>query len=100
MAIYATGEKIHSGKFVLFYRENDVGHARLGITVSRKIGCASTRNRVKRLLREIFRRSSAEIPTNFDIVINAKSGCAGAGFPDLRKAFIAAVKRMPRKEPS
>ena len=87
--IYEAGNKIHSEKFVLFGRENSLGHARLGITVSRKIGCASKRNRIKRLFREIFRRSSAEIPNNIDMVVNAKSGCAEAGFVELREEFIA-----------
>jgi ribonuclease P protein component len=95
--IYEAGIKIHSEKFVLFSRENSLEHARLGITVSRKIGCASKRNRIKRLFREIFRRSSAEIPNNIDIVVNAKSGCLGAGFVELREEFIAAVRRMARK---
>ncbi len=95
--IYEAGNKIHSEKFVLFGRENSSGYARLGITVSRKIGCASKRNRIKRLFREIFRRSSAEIPNNIDIVVNAKSGCVGAGFVELREEFIATVRRMARK---
>ena len=95
--IYEAGNKIHSEKFVLFGRENSLGHARLGITVSRKIGCASKRNRIKRLFREIFRRSSAEIPNNIDVVVNAKSGCAEAGFVELREEFIATARRMARK---
>ena len=92
--LYETGKRVHSERFVLFYRENEIGHARIGITVSRKIGCASIRNRIKRLFREIFRRSLKEIPNNLDMVVNAKSGCIGTDFPELREEFIAATKRI------
>jgi len=95
--IYKKGNKIHSERFVLFSSKNALGHARLGITVSRKIGCASIRNRTKRLFREIFRKSSAEIPSNLDFVVNAKSGCVNAGFLELREEFIAAAGKVARK---
>jgi ribonuclease P protein component len=95
--IYEKGQRIHSEKFVLFGLMNQKGHARLGITVSRKIGCAHIRNRIKRLFREIFRRSSVEIPGNLDLVVNAKRGCVDAGFPELREEFIAAAKNLARK---
>ena len=91
--IYKVGKKIHSERFVLFYRKNEIGHCRLGMTVSRKIGCAVIRNRTKRLFREIFRKTSEEIPGNLDIIINAKSGCVSAGFNELREEFIAAAKK-------
>jgi ribonuclease P protein component len=95
--IYETGQRIHSEKFVLFGLKNQKGHARLGITVSRKIGCAHIRNRIKRLFREIFRRSSAEIPGNLDLVVNAKTGCVDARLLELREEFIAAAKKLARK---
>jgi ribonuclease P protein component len=96
--IYDTGLKAHSERFVLFAKANALGHHRLGITVSRKVGCAVVRNRVKRLFREIFRRSSAGIHPSFDIVLNAKRGCAEAGYGELRAEFLAVMKRISRPE--
>ena len=94
--LYRDGRKIQSERFVLFGRENNIGHHRLGITVSKRVGGAVVRNRVKRLFREIFRRSSVEIPSQYDIVVNAKSGCVGAGYLELRAEFLAAARRLCR----
>ena len=43
--------------FLVVWRENNLQTARLGITASKKIGCAVVRNRVKRYLREYFRQN-------------------------------------------
>ncbi len=94
--LYQEGRKIQSERFVLFGRENTIGFHRLGITVSKKVGGAVVRNRIKRLFREIFRRSSVEIPSQYDIVVNAKSGCIGAGYFELRAEFLAAARRLCR----
>jgi len=96
-SIYDAGLKIHSERFVLFAKTNRLGHSRLGITVSRRIGGAVVRNRVKRLFREIFRRSPADNPPSFDLVINAKRGCAAVRLAQLREEFDAAVRKAERQ---
>lgn len=94
--LYREGVKVPSRRFVLFGRENKVGRHRLGLTVSRKVGCAVTRNRIKRRFREIFRRFAGEIPGHYDIVVNVRSGCADASYHELRAEFLSAAQRLCR----
>ena len=93
-AIYDRGMKLSSGRFVLFCRSNQLSHHRLGLTVSRKIGSAVLRNRIKRRFREIFRRAFRDIPNHFDIVVNAKRKCGDANFSDLRAEFLTVMRKM------
>jgi ribonuclease P protein component len=95
-SLYATGRRLDAGKFVLFGRPNDLGYHRLGLTVSRKVGGAVVRNRVKRLFREIFRRFPADIPRHFDLVVNAKRECATVAYADLCRDLLTAARKICR----
>lgn len=55
---------------------NQAGRARLGLTVSRKVGNACVRNRVKRRLREYFRLNRDKMPPETDVVFIALTGAA------------------------
>ncbi len=61
-----------SRSFLVFSKPNAEGMARLGLTVTRKLGCAVERNRVKRVLREVFRREQTLFPVGVDVVILAR----------------------------
>jgi ribonuclease P protein component len=65
------GRRIHGAHFVLFALDV-AGGTRLGITVSRKVGTAVQRNRIKRQVREAFRRGHAAFPDGKEIVVAVK----------------------------
>jgi ribonuclease P protein component len=67
------GKRVHTSHFIILSKVNDAGLSRLGITVTTRIGNAVIRNRVKRLVREYFRRHKKMLPSN-DIVVIAKQG--------------------------
>ena len=63
-----------SDDWLLVYgRENGLAFARLGLSVSRKMGKAVFRNRLRRLYREAFRLTRAELPTGIDLVLIPRS---------------------------
>ena len=76
--------------FLVVWRENDLGMTRLGITASKKIGCAVVRNRVKRYLREFFRHNRSGMAA-VDVNVIARRDSAQMTYPDidreLKKAF-------------
>lgn len=76
--IQGRGRKVHTDSFIVFVVSRDDGPARLGVTVSRKVGSAVERNRVKRLVREAFRRHKAFFPRASDVVFVAKRGAVSA----------------------
>jgi len=63
---------VHSGFFTILYQRNSHDNARLGITVTRKTGCAVIRNRQKRWIREFFRLNRNFFRDGYDTVIIPK----------------------------
>ena len=74
--VYAEGQRYDGRLMAAFLRRNELGYHRLGLTASTKaVGKSVDRNRARRLLRELFRRSGEELSglrRRYDWVINAK----------------------------
>jgi ribonuclease P protein component len=73
--------------------------SRLGITVTRKIGNAVARNRIKRLVREVFRLNRVRLPEGLDLVWVAKQQAAQASFADVLDDFETLVRRSDLTRP-
>lgn len=69
--------------FSVRYRPNELGHARLGLAISKRVSKrAVERNRIKRLLRESFRRVRRQLPS-IDLVVMAREQAANLPGPEL-----------------
>jgi ribonuclease P protein component len=83
-------DKITVKGFLLVWQVSEQAQARLGVTVSKKVGCAVTRNRLKRYIREIFRHNRQLLPS-VDMNVIARRDSATMDFPsvqrELEKAF-------------
>ena len=86
--------KLYSSKgvansyFVLYARQNRSQSNRIGITVSKKLGHAVVRNRVRRRLREVYRLNEEKFQPGWDIVIVARTKAVHADFQKLTNAYL------------
>ena len=76
--VFQQGKKLLSPLFVLYILPTSQPHSRLGLAVSKRIGSAVVRNRIKRRLREVFRRHKELLDPPCDVVFVARSAAAKA----------------------
>ena len=85
--LYHTGAVANS-HLVLYARPNKLCLNRIGITVSKKLGHAVVRNRVRRRLREVYRLHEEQFTSGWDIVVVARSRCVDSSFQSITKAYL------------
>ena len=92
--LYQKGASAVAGSMVLYCRKNRLGHNRLGITVSVKLGNAVKRNRARRRLREVFRLAGPDLRQGYDIILVARSRAADGDYVRLTQAFYRACGEL------
>ena len=79
---------------VLYCRKNRLGHNRLGLTASVKLGGAVVRNRARRRLREVYRLNSPRLRQGWDIILVARGRTLTASWKELNDTFLRLCRKL------
>ena len=92
--MYQKGASAVGGGMVVYCRKNRLGHNRLGVVSSVKIGNAVVRNRSRRRLREVYRLHSAELKQGYDIILVSRAKTAKEPWKDLNDTFLHLCRKL------
>ena len=82
------------GLLVLSARRNRSGINRVGVTVSKKLGKAHIRNRIRRRVREVYRLNEEKFQPGWDIVVVVRSKAVESDFQKLTASYLANAKKL------
>lgn len=95
-SVFAFRRALRGRYYMLHYRPNDLASARLGVVVAKRLAKrANTRNLVKRIARETFRRARTSLPA-LDLVVRLHAPVTQATRAELRQDLLALLQKLPR----
>ena len=93
-AVYDQGRRVRGGCVTLFALPNKLHHCRVGLTVTKRLGNAVARNRVKRTLRELFRTNRLWERGAIDIVVNAHPSIHHKSNAEIESDLLQCFQRI------
>ena len=90
--LYRTGGQANA-YLVLYARKNRTLTNRVGITVSKKLGKAHIRNRIRRRVREVYRLNEDSFRPGWDLVVVVRGKAIDASFPQLTESYLSLARK-------
>ena len=92
--LYQKGASAAGGSMVVYCRKNHLGHNRLGLTASVKLGHAVKRNRARRRLREVYRLNSSDLRQGYDLILVARGRTVTVSWKELNDTFQRLCQKL------
>jgi len=83
--VYGRGKSRANPVLVMYVHENGRDYNRIGVSVNKKVGKSVVRNRVKRLIKEAYRKYADTVRQGYDLVVVARSDAANNEYRDIEK---------------
>ena len=96
-ALYKKGHRYKSRYFSIIYSVNALPYSRVGVVASRKVGGATVRNKVKRWMRELFRRNKDLLESPVDLLIVAMPEMAEASWAEVRDHYLEGIREVGKR---
>nr|WP_237691053.1 ribonuclease P protein component [Paenibacillus caui] len=92
--VYRNGKSFANRQLVVYWSPRpEVEQFRLGVSVSKKVGNAVVRNRMRRLIKEIVRLNKDKLNEHVDIIFIVRKGALEMSYGDLQKSVLHALRK-------
>ncbi len=90
--VYNKGKNYWNRNLILYVRKNGLEETRLGITITKKIGNAVTRNKIRRRMKEIYRLNHHRVKNGYDLIFIPKKNVVDLSYIELENSLIHILK--------
>lgn len=91
--VYKKGRSLANRELVLYVLKRDDPLKRIGISISKKVGNAVRRNRLKRILREVFRLNRGKMKEGLDLVFIVRRGTRISNYKEMENHVLDLLKK-------
>jgi ribonuclease P protein component len=93
LGVQRRGTRRSGDYFIVYARPNELAWSRIGVTASKKVGNAATRNWWKRRVKDCFRRNKPALPVGYDFVVIVKASADQDEYDELERECVRLANR-------